>query len=161
MRLAEVFATLSLDEIKTALDGGKLVIYSTGRPPMPDHAVTRSAVLATFSFASPAFGADPGSADGAVTPNLVEGSVAAVSVGTPSFARAFKADGTAVADFSAGPGATEIKLSEVSATTGHPIALTKMRMPLPPEDVAWEKTEFGHVFITSSDDPYRKLSVRG
>ena len=161
MRLTEAFAAASRDEIKAALDGGKLVIYSTGRPPAADHKVTRSAVLATFMFASPAFGPDAASPDGAVTANLVEPSVVAVSVGTPSFARAFKPDGTCVADLSAGPGVTEIKLSEVSTSPGHPIALTGMRLPLPAEKPEWNKTAFGHVFVTNSEEPHRRLSVRG
>jgi hypothetical protein len=161
MRLVEAYISTSLDELKSALDGGKLVLYSTGRPPLADHAVTRSAVLATFSFASPAFGPDPDSADGAVAPIFTENPVVAVAVGTPSFARLLKADGTVVADLSAGPGATEVKLSEVSASAEHPIAVTKMRMPMPPETVAWQTTEFGHVFVTSGQDAHRKLSVRG
>lgn len=162
MRLAEGFASASLDELKAALDGGLLVIYSTGRPPLPDHDVTRSGVLATFTFASPAFSADSsGDDDGVVVPAFAQDSVEAENVGTPSFARALKADGTVVADFSVGPGKTEVKLSEVSATGGHPIAVTSMRMPLPAEEVSWEKTGFGHVYMTSGDDPRRKMSVRG
>ena len=38
MRLTEAFSAATLDEIKAALDGGKLEIYSTGRPPSADHA---------------------------------------------------------------------------------------------------------------------------
>lgn len=159
MRLAEAFATASLDDIKAALAGGKLVVYSTGRPPLADHAVTRSAVLATFVFASPVFSAD--AADGVVTPHFMENPVTAAAVGTPSFARLYKADGAVVADLSAGPGASEVKLSEVSASPGHPIALTKLRLPLPAEQVEWQKTEFGHVFVTSHQEPHRKLSLRG
>lgn len=160
MRVAEAFVSASLDDIKAALDGGKLIIYSTGRPPSADHAITRSAVLATFDLASPAFGPDQEEVD-VVSPNLAENPVVATTVGTPSFARLVKADGTVVADLSAGPGATEVKLSEVSATPECPIALAKLRMPLPPETVEWQKTEFGHVFVTSSLEPRRKLSVRG
>jgi hypothetical protein len=164
MRLAEAFASASIDELKAALDGGTLVIYSTGRPPMPDHEVTRSAALVTYTFAAPAFGADPSNGeggDGIVAPVFVESPVEAANVGTPSFARAFKADGTVVADFSAGPGDSEVKLSEVSVTGGHPTAVTRMRMTLPAETVEWDKTAFGHVYITSGDDPFRKMSVRG
>jgi hypothetical protein len=160
MRLAEAFASASIDELKAALDGGTLVIYSVGRPPLPDHEVTRSSALVTFTFASPAFGPDP-AGEGEVAPILAESPVPAANVGTPGFARALKADGTVVADFSAGPGATEVKLSEVSATGGHPIAVTKMLMPLPAETVTWDKTAFGHVYMTDSEDPYRKMSVRG
>ncbi len=161
MRLAEGFATSSLEAIKAALDGGKLVVFSTGRPPLADHAVTRSAPLATFIFASPAFSPDPGDADGTVAPNFAENPVAAVAVGTPSFARLFKADGTVVADLSAVPGPSEVKFSEVSATPGHPLKLITLRLPLPAETVTFAKTAFGHVFVTGSDDPYRKVSIRG
>lgn len=160
MRLAETFGSATLDDIKAALDGGKLVLYSTGRPPGPDHAITRSEALATFAFASPAFGPDPGGEEGAVAPLLVESSVVAAKVGTPGWARAFKADGSAVADFSVGPGATEIKLASVSATAGFPVTITSMQF-LPAEAIEWTKTEYGHVYVTNLDNPYRKLSVRG
>jgi hypothetical protein len=150
MRVAEAYAAASRDDIMTALAGGKLVIYSTARPPAVDHKVTRSAALATFTFASPAFGSDAASPCGVVAPNLVEASVVATAVGTPSFARVFTAEGTVVADLSAGPGATEVKLSEVSTSPGQPISLVAMRLPLPAENVAWNKTAFGHVFVTTS-----------
>lgn len=153
MRLAEAFASATLDDIKAALDGGKLVLYSTGRPIGPDHAITRSEALATFTFASPAFGADG-------APSFVEGTVIATAIGTPGWARLSKADGAAVVDLSAGPGATEIKLASVSATKDFPIAVTSLAFG-PAEAVEWSKTEFGHVFQTNHDNPFRKVSVRG
>ena len=51
----------------------------------------------------------------------------AASVGTPGFARAQKADGTVVADFSAGPGDREIKFSEVSFSPGAPVKIVSFR----------------------------------
>lgn len=159
MRLAEAFASATLDDIKAALDGGKLVLYSTGRPVGPDHKITRSEALATFTFASPAFGADPGE-EGAVAPLFVEGTVTATAIGTPGWARLSKADGTAVVDLSVGPGATEVKLASVSATRDFPVTLTSIKFGAP-ETVEWSKTEFGHVFQTNHDNPFRKVSVRG
>jgi hypothetical protein len=161
MRVAEAYAAASRDDIMAALAGGTLVIYSTARPPAADHKVTRNAALATFAFASPAFAPDAASPCGAVVPNLIEVSVEATAVGTPSFARAFTAEGAVVADLSAGPGATEVKLSEVSTSAGQPIAVVAMRLPLPAENVTWDKTAFGHVFVTNNEEPHRKLSVRG
>lgn len=158
MRLAETFASATLEDIKAALDGGKLVLYSTGRPPGPDHAITRSEALATFAFASPAFGADP--EEGVVAPLFVETSVTASAIGTPGWARAYKADGAPVADLSVGPGATEIKLASVSATAGFPVSIISMKF-LPAETIEWTKTEYGHVYITNLDNPFRKMSVRG
>jgi hypothetical protein len=153
MRLAEAFASATLDDIKAALDGGKLVLYSTGRPVGPDHIITRSEALGTFTFQSPAFGAD-GAAQ------FVEPTVIATAIGTPGWARLSKADGTAVVDLSVGPGNTEIKLASVSATKDFPVTVTSVTF-LAAETVEWSKTEFGHVFVTNHENPFRKVSVRG
>lgn len=122
MKIAAAFADKQLDDLKAELAGGKLVLYSVARPPSADAPVERSDVLATFTFASPAFG------DAA--PAFESNPVKATNVGTPGFARAFKADGTTVvADFSVGPGKTEIKLSEVSTVADYPIAVRQFELP--------------------------------
>ncbi len=97
MNVTTDFVACSLDELKALLDGGTLTVYSVARPITADQPVERSGVLATFTFASPAFAA---AADGAENPVFVANPVPASSVGTPGFARARKADGTVVADFS-------------------------------------------------------------
>jgi hypothetical protein len=153
MRLAEAYANAGAEEIAAALAGGKLVVYSVGRPPSPDHAVTRSSVLSEYVFASPAFTGD--------APSFVENPTVAQHVGTPGWARAFAADGAVVADFSAGPGPTELKLGSLAATPGFPLQVVSLAIALPAENVSYEKTEFGHVYLTGLEDPYRKLSVRG
>lgn len=157
MRLAEAYAGKSEEEIEAALAGGKLVLYSTGRPPLADHAVTRSSPLAEYVFASPAFVA----ANGGKAPAFAENPVVAKHVGTPGWARALAADGSTVADFSVGPGLGEIKLGSISATPDFPLIVESIKVSLPAETVEFGKTEFGHVFVTNSDNPYRKLSVRG
>lgn len=124
MNVALEFAHCSVDELKALLDGGTLTVYSVARPITADQPVDRSGILATFTFASPAFGA---ASDGLESPIFAANPVAASGVGTPGFARARKADGTAIADFSAGPGDREIKFSEVSCSQGAPVALTKFK----------------------------------
>jgi hypothetical protein len=124
MNLAEPFVNSSLEEIQVALDGGSLVLYSVARPTGPDRKVDRSAVLATFTFASPAF--VPARSEGASDPVFAVNPLPATGTGTPGFARAFTADGAPVADFSADPGNTEVKLSEVSTTSGYPVTLTRL-----------------------------------
>jgi hypothetical protein len=114
----------SVDELKALLDGGTLTVYSVARPLTADQPVERSGSLATFTFASPAFG-NP--AEGIETPLFVANPVAASSAGTPGFARARKADGTVIADFSAGPGDREIKFTEVSFSQGAPVKLVAFR----------------------------------
>lgn len=116
MNVASEFAACSEEEVKALLDGGTLTVYSVARPITADRPVDRSGVLATFKFASPAFGTNSAS----FTANPVPAS----TVGTPGFARACKADGTVVADFSAGPGPREIKFAEVSCSQGAPVRIT-------------------------------------
>jgi hypothetical protein len=124
MNVTQDFIACSLDELKTLMDGGTLTVYSVARPITADRPVDRSGVLATFTFASPAFG--PAS-EGIENPNFAANPVAASSVGTPGFARVRKADGTVIADFSAGPGEREIKFSEVSFSQGAPVKVMKFK----------------------------------
>jgi hypothetical protein len=65
VKVALAFVNCGIDELKALLDGGTLTVYSVARPFTPDSPVTRSGVLATFTFASPAF--DPES-DGLARP---------------------------------------------------------------------------------------------
>jgi len=125
MNVALAFAEASIDDIKAMLDGGTLTVYSVARPITADRPIDRSGALATFTFASPAFGE---AADGLEQPLFVANPVPATTVGTPGFARACKADGTVVADFSAGPGHREIKFREVSCSHGAPVTLTEFRI---------------------------------
>ena len=118
MKVAEAFSAASLDEVRAMLDGGTLTVYSVARPLSADLPVDRSGILAVFTFAAPAFGEPDGEFE---APRFVEDAVAAQTVGTPGFARARTADGTVVADFSAGPGAREIKFAEVSCSVGAPV----------------------------------------
>ncbi|MDR3464241.1 MAG: hypothetical protein P4L76_18205 [Beijerinckiaceae bacterium] len=137
MNVTAEFAQASLDEIKEALSGGTLTIYSVARPISADHAVERSGVLATFTFATPAFGE---STENGETPLFADSAVLAGTVGTPGFARARKADGTVVADFSAGPGDREIKFAEVSCSVGAPVRIARFAIS---EEGGWpEKPEF-------------------
>lgn len=122
MNIATAFAQCRPDEIKTLLAGGTLTVYSVARPISADLPVERSGVLAVFSFGSPGFGPAEGERQ---APNFVANPVAASAVGTPGFARARLADGTVVADFSAGPGEREIGFAEVSCSTGAPVRVTR------------------------------------
>jgi hypothetical protein len=124
MNVASEFAGYTEDELKALLEGGTLTVYSVARPITADRSVDRSAVLATFKFADPAFGP---AAEGIQPPQFAANPVPANSVGTPGFARATKADGTVVADFSAGPGDREIKFAEVSCSHGAPVKITKFK----------------------------------
>ena len=124
MNVASEFAGCSLDEVKAMLDGGTLTVYSVARPLTADRPADRSGLLATFTFATPAFGPAEGTME---KPLFTANPVPASDVGTPGFARAQKADGTVVADFSAGPGDREIKFAEVSCSHGAPVKITAFK----------------------------------
>lgn len=124
MKLATAFDGYATDQVKALLDGGVLKIYSVARPSSADAPVTRSGLLATFRFASPAF-----SSEASESPGFLENPVSPEGVGTPGFARAFTVDGvTPVADFSVGPGNAEIALSEVSTTPGYKVSVVRFRL---------------------------------
>lgn len=131
MNVALQFGACTPEELKAHLDGGTLTVYSVARPANADQPVDRSDALVTFKFASPAFGE---AGDDGEMPRFLENPVAAALVGTPGFARARKADGTTVADFSAGPGPREVKFAEVSCSHGAPVRIVAFRF-LPEE--AW------------------------
>jgi hypothetical protein len=137
MNVTMDFTSCSLDELKALLNGGSLTVYSVARPITADQPVERSGTLATFTFATPAFGA---ASDSTENPVFAANPVPASSVGTPGFARVRKADGTVIADFSAGPGDREIKFSDVSFSQGAPVKLTAFRFIA---DGGWpEKPEY-------------------
>jgi hypothetical protein len=125
MNVASAFASMNKEEIKGLLDGGSLTFYSVARPSSADRPVDRSGVLVALTFATPAFGAENGEFE---TPAFAEYPVEGKHVGTPGFARACKADGAVVADFSVGPGLREIKLSEVSCSPGAPVKLISFKI---------------------------------
>lgn len=124
MNVAPEFAQCSADELKALLDGGTLTIYSVARPITADRPVDRSGVLAAYTFATPAFGP---STNGFENANFAANPVLGQTVGTPGFARACKADGTVVADFSAGPGNREVKFNDISCTHNSPLKITTFK----------------------------------
>lgn len=115
MQLAEAYANKSVDEIKEALAGATLKVYSCPQPATADKPIIRNHMLVEFTLGSPAFDGD----------QILLEPVPAKYVGTPLFARATAPDGSTIADFSAGPGDSDIKFSEVSCSKDAPIAVTR------------------------------------
>jgi hypothetical protein len=133
MQLAAAYAEKSVDEIKEALAGATLRVYSCPQPKTPDHPIIRNGFLAEFTLASPAFSGE----------EVIAEPVPAKNVGTPLFSRATTPDGAVIGDFSAGPGDSDIKLKEVSCSKDAVVTLTKLQIrpgvdngkqPLSPRD---------------------------
>jgi hypothetical protein len=121
MNIAQPFSAGGVDAVKAELAGGSLVLYSCQRPASPEDHVLRNGALATFTFAAPAF-------DGSGAAAFVENPVTVVAVGTPGFARAYKADGTVVADFWIGTKDADLTLKEISASVDYPISVTTFKL---------------------------------
>lgn len=140
MKLAEAFAGCGVDEIKAALDGATLRIYSCPQPLTPEKPVLRNGFLAEFILDSPAFDGE------SIKP--VESPVSGKDVGVPLFVRATKADGTVIADFSAGPGDMDVKLAETSCSIGAPVQIVKFQIrpdrPNPSRPVSARDRMQGH-----------------
>ncbi|QXX74995.1 hypothetical protein [Methylovirgula sp. HY1] len=122
MKLAESYAKCTIEEVKAALAGAVLRVYSCPQPEKPEKPVLRNGFLAEFALATPAFEGD------VIKP--VESPVPGKDVGVPLFVRATQADGTPIADFSAGPGDMDVKLASVSCSVGAPVAITKFQIRL-------------------------------
>jgi hypothetical protein len=118
MQLAEAYANKSVDEIIAALTGATLRVYSCPQPVTPDKPIIRNDLLAEFTLASPAVNGDEAVAE----------PVPAKKVGTPLFSRATTPDGVTIADFSAGPGDSDIKFAEVSCSKDAPVKITKFQI---------------------------------
>jgi len=140
MKVAEAYANCTVEEIKAALEGAILRVYSCPQPLTPEKPVLRNGFLAEFTVASPAFEGE--------TIHLVESPVPGKDVGVPLFVRATKPDGTPIADFSAGPGDMDVKLASVSCSVGAPVSITKFQIrpgvanptrPLSPRDRMLER----------------------
>ena len=97
MNVASAFAGMTKDEIKALLDGGTLTFYSVARPINANLPVNRSAVLFAPHLRHAGFRRGRRRIRDAC---LRHHPVPAAHTGTPGFARACKADGTVVADFS-------------------------------------------------------------
>lgn len=118
MQLAEAYANKSVDEVKAALAGATVRIYSCPQPATPDKPIIRNQILAEIVLGSPAFNGD----------DVVAEPTPGKYVGTPLWARATATDGTVIGDFSAGPGDSDIKTKEVSTTKDAPVTLTRFRI---------------------------------
>jgi len=122
MKLAEAYAKATVDEIKTALAGATLRVYSCAQPAAPEKSVERNRCLAEFHLAAPAFEDDQ--------IKLLDDNIKAQDVGVPLFVRASTPDGVTIADFSAGPGDMDVKFADVSYSTGAPVRITKFLVRL-------------------------------
>jgi hypothetical protein len=122
MKLAQAYEGCGVEEIKAALDGATLHVYSCAQPPRPEGSVFRNRFLAEFVLGTPAFDGE--------TIKPIENPVSGKDVGVPLFVRASKPDGAVIADFSAGPGDMDVKFAATSCSIGSQVEITKFQIRL-------------------------------
>ncbi len=120
MKLAQAYESCGVEEIKVALAGATLHVYSCAQPARPEGPLFRNRFLAEFVLATPAFDGE------AIKP--LENPVSGKDVGVPLFVRASKPDGAVIADFSAGPGDMDVKFATTSCTVGAPVEIIKFQI---------------------------------
>jgi hypothetical protein len=117
MKLAKAYEGSGAEEIKAALGGATLHVYSCAQPATPESSVFRNRFLAEFVLGTPAFDGE--------TIKPLQNPVAGKDTGVPLFVRASKPDGAVIADFSAGPGDMDVKFKTTSCTAGSPVEIIK------------------------------------
>jgi hypothetical protein len=120
MKLAKAYEGCGIEEIKTALAGATIHVYSCAQPAAPEASLFRNRFLAEFVLASPAFDGE--------SIKTVENPVLGRDTGVPLFVRASKPDGTVIADFSAGPGDMDVKFATTSCTVGSQVEITRFQI---------------------------------
>ena len=103
MRLANATAAAALYAINLLLNGGRLDLYSGSPPRTPETAATGTR-LASFAFASSAFGQPSAAGEfQRATGTLVATGISPITSGKIGYARAYRSDGaTVVADYTVG-----------------------------------------------------------
>jgi len=122
VKLAQAYQGCGIEEIKVALAGATLHVYSCAQPTTPESSLFRNRFLAEFVLATPAFDGE--------TIKPLENPVTGKDVGVPLFVRASKPDGAVIADFSAGPGDMDVKFATTSCTVGSQVEITKFQIRL-------------------------------
>ena len=98
-QLADATVNAQANTFATLCNSGLIKFYDGTQPATADTAITTQVLGVTLTFGATAFGAP---VSGVLTANAITAGVAAASI-TPTWARAFKSDGTTViGDFSAG-----------------------------------------------------------
>jgi hypothetical protein len=126
-RLARAFLDGGIDAVNAAADGGFIPLPGRSAPIIQSAAAEYW--LASGCFAG-IWGEFDAEIEGASLSRFTANPVQATGSGTTGLERLFKADGTAIDDLSAGPGDTEIKLSETATTPSYSIALIGLRLRL-------------------------------
>jgi hypothetical protein len=121
LRYATARRNAMMDDVRAALAGGSIKVYSGTQPANANTALSGNTLLATLTLASPAGAVSSG---GTFTFGTITSGTAAAT-GTASFARFFQSDGTTVVcDCDVGTSGATFILDTVSIVSGGTVAAT-------------------------------------
>ena len=121
-------ATAGADAVCALLDGGSILIYDGTQPATADTAITTQTLLATLTFADPAFAA---AVAGVATANAVTDDDDAAASGEATWMRALTSIGVAVFDGSVGTSGADCNLSSISIIQHGQVSITSCTLTYP------------------------------
>lgn len=130
LALAATTADAIADAVAALCDGGTVKVYDGTKPATADTAVSTQTLLATCTFASPAFSA---AAAGVAAAHAITQDASADANGTASWFRVLDSTGAAVMDGTVGVGSgfdCNVVSTTVTAGAAFPIASMTITAPL-------------------------------
>src|SRR5216117_1315738 len=127
--LSAVAASAAADALCALLNGGNVRLYDGARPITADTAITTQTLLASPTFANPAFAV---AVAGVATAHAVVSDTDAAASGTTTWFRAVTSGGASVCDGSVGTADTDCILSSTGIVAHGTVSITSViyRQPL-------------------------------
>jgi len=116
------------DALGALLDGGSVKVYTSPRPATADTAITTQTLLATATFANPAFSA---AVAGVLTADPMTDDLDCPASGTASFFRAVTSGAAAVLDGSVGTSDADCVLSTTTVIEHGVVSITSCVLSVP------------------------------
>ena len=121
--LSATAASTAADALCALLNGGSVRIYTAPRPATADTAITTQTLLASPTFANPAFAA---AASGVAAAHAVVSDTDAAASGTATWFRAVTSGAASVCDGSVGTADTDCVLSSTTIVQHGTVAITSV-----------------------------------
>jgi hypothetical protein len=129
VRLAAATANAIADAVAALCDGGTVKVYDGAQPGTADTAVGTQRLLATCTFANPAFGS---AVAGVATAHAITQDASADLSGTAAWFRVLALGGGTVMDGSVGVGASfDCNVASTTVTAGDPFPIASMTLTAP------------------------------
>jgi hypothetical protein len=132
LRLATAARNALANAINTLINGGAgagtIKIYTGDQPASANTAISDQTLLATLTFADPAFGAADA---GVITADTIVEDSEADADGTAAWARVADSTGATVFDCDVGTVGATINLNTVNLVAGGPVSITAFTITMP------------------------------